>query len=48
MTASMKMVVFATVAPCSLVEGFRRFGGAYCLHYQGNRPDLSLSFEYVN
>jgi hypothetical protein len=34
--ASMNMTVFRDVAPCSLVEVYRRFRGAYCLHYQGD------------
>jgi hypothetical protein len=29
---SLKMAVFWVVAPCSLVEDYRRFRGAYCLH----------------
>jgi hypothetical protein len=37
--ASMKMAVFWVVASCSLVEVFRRFRGARCLHHQGDRPD---------
>jgi hypothetical protein len=28
----LKMTVFWDVAPCSMVEIDRRFGGAYCLH----------------
>jgi hypothetical protein len=28
------MAVFWVVAPCSLVEIYRRFTGAYCLHHQ--------------
>jgi hypothetical protein len=32
---SLKMAVFWDVAPCSLVEVYRRFRGAYCLHHQG-------------
>jgi hypothetical protein len=31
----MKMTVFWEVAPCSLVEIYWRFKGAYCLHHQG-------------
>jgi hypothetical protein len=27
---------FSDVAPCSLVDIDRRFGGTYCLHHQGN------------
>jgi hypothetical protein len=37
--ASMKMVVFWVVAPCSLVNLYRRFRGSCCLHHQGDRPD---------
>jgi hypothetical protein len=33
--ASMKMVVFWVVAPCCLVEVYRRFRGACCFHHQG-------------
>jgi hypothetical protein len=33
--ASMKLTVFWDVALCTLVEVFRRFRGAYCLHQQG-------------
>jgi hypothetical protein len=32
---STKMDVFWVVAPCSLVEVYRRFRGACCLHHQG-------------
>jgi hypothetical protein len=32
--ASMKMAVFWVVAPCSLVEVYRRFRGACYLHHQ--------------
>jgi hypothetical protein len=32
---SMKMAVFCTVAPCTLVEVYRRFRGACCLHQHG-------------
>jgi hypothetical protein len=35
--ASMKIIVFWDVAPCSLVEADRRFWGAHCLHHQDNR-----------
>jgi hypothetical protein len=34
-TVSTKMAVFWVVAPCSLVQGYRRFRGACCLHHQG-------------
>jgi hypothetical protein len=33
---SMKMAVFWVVAPCSLVEVYRRFRGSCCLHHQGD------------
>jgi hypothetical protein len=34
------MAVFWVVAPCSLVEVYRHFRGACCLHHQGDdRPD---------
>jgi hypothetical protein len=32
----LKMAVFWVVAPCSLVEVYRPFRGAYCLHHQGD------------
>jgi hypothetical protein len=35
-TVSTKMAVFWVVAPCSLVEVYRRFRGPCCLHHQGN------------
>jgi hypothetical protein len=39
MAASMKMTVFWDVAPCCLVEVYRRFRCACCLHHQGDdRP----------
>jgi hypothetical protein len=31
-----KITVLWDVAPCSLVEVYRRFRGAYCLHHQGD------------
>jgi hypothetical protein len=30
----MKMAAFCVVAPCSLVEVYRRFRGTCCLHHQ--------------
>jgi hypothetical protein len=36
--ASMKMAVFWIVAPCSLVEVYRHFIGACCVHHQGTSP----------
>jgi hypothetical protein len=35
MAASMEMAVFWVVVPC-LVEAYRRFRGACCLHHQGD------------
>jgi hypothetical protein len=37
----MKMAVFCVVAPYSLVEVYRRFGGACCLHHQNK---MSVNF----
>jgi hypothetical protein len=35
------MAVFWVVAPCSLVEVYQRFRGAFCLHHPGDhRPDV--------
>jgi hypothetical protein len=31
-----KMAVFWVVAPCSLVQVYRRFRGICCLHHQGD------------
>jgi hypothetical protein len=36
MEASLKMTVLWDVAPCCLVEVYRRFRGARCLHLQGD------------
>jgi hypothetical protein len=35
--ASVKMAVFRVVAPCSLLDVYRRFRGACCLHHQGSK-----------
>jgi hypothetical protein len=35
----MKVAVFWVVAPCSLVEVYRRFRRACCLHHHTRRPD---------
>jgi hypothetical protein len=32
----MKFRVFWDVLPCSQVDVYRRFRGAYCLHHQGD------------
>jgi hypothetical protein len=37
-TLRLKMAVFWVVTLCSLVEVYRRFGGACCLHHQGDEP----------
>jgi hypothetical protein len=37
----LKMAVCCVVAPFSLVEFYRRFGGACCLHHQVDRPDAT-------
>jgi hypothetical protein len=36
------MNVFCVVAPCSVVEVYRRFRGACCLHHQGMRQQAAL------
>jgi hypothetical protein len=33
----MNMAVVSYIAPCSLVDTDRRFGGAYCLHNKGDK-----------
>jgi hypothetical protein len=38
MSLSVKTIVFWNVAPCSLVEVYRLFKDACCLHHQGDRP----------
>jgi hypothetical protein len=37
----MKMAIFWVVAPLSLVEIYRRFRGACCLHPQGDRQTIT-------
>jgi hypothetical protein len=37
------MAVFWVVAPCSLVEVYRSFRGAYCLHHQ-RASETSVNF----
>jgi hypothetical protein len=34
------MAVFWVVAPSDLVEVYQRFGGACCLHHQGDEKQL--------
>jgi hypothetical protein len=38
-----KMAVFWVVAPCSVVEVYRRFRGRCCLHHQGD----IVVFDYI-
>jgi hypothetical protein len=40
----MKMTVFWVVAPCRLVDVYRRFRGAYWLHQQSDRAETSVNF----
>jgi hypothetical protein len=45
---SIKKAVFWVVAPCSLVEVYRRFRGACCLHHQGDESHLlSIKCSHV-
>jgi hypothetical protein len=40
---NMKVAIVCVDAPCSLVEAYRRFRGACCLHHQGDRLGTSVS-----
>jgi hypothetical protein len=40
-----KMAVFWDVAPCSLVEVYRRFGGACCSHHLADDEGAVISSE---
>jgi hypothetical protein len=42
-----KMTVFWDIAPCSLVEIYQRFGGAYFLHHQSDHA-VSTSETSMN
>jgi hypothetical protein len=44
------MAVFWVVAPCNLVDVYRRFRGTYCLHHQGDlmTEEASTSETSVN
>jgi hypothetical protein len=48
----MKITDFWDVAPCSLVEVYRRFRGACCLHHQGDdgciKPLYHNDFEHCS
>jgi hypothetical protein len=37
-----KMAVFWVVASCCLVEVYRRFRDAYCLHHQGDAENTEI------
>jgi hypothetical protein len=39
------MAVFWFVAPCSLVEVYRRFRGVYCFHHQGLMMEAAKTSE---
>jgi hypothetical protein len=41
----MKLTVFWDVVPYSLVEAYRRFRGACCLHHQDSEGIISLMME---
>jgi hypothetical protein len=41
------MTAFLDIAPCSLVEGDRRFRSVYCLHHQGDEWLNALMMEAV-
>jgi hypothetical protein len=45
MAASMMMAVFWVVEPCSLIEVYRRFKGAFCLHHQGDDEEALVNME---
>jgi hypothetical protein len=36
---TMNITVFWVLAPCSLLETYRRLRGSYCLHHYGDLPD---------
>jgi hypothetical protein len=42
------MTVCWDVAQCSVVEVYRRFRGAYCLHHQGDKWLIALMMEAVS
>jgi hypothetical protein len=46
--ASLMTTVFWDVAPCSLVEVYRRFRGAYCLHHRGGCLRTRRWEEYLD
>jgi hypothetical protein len=45
----MNIAIFWAVAPCYLVEVYRRFRGACCLHHPGDRSGIiALMMEAAN
>jgi hypothetical protein len=49
---SMKMAVFWVTSPCSLVEVYRRFRDACCLHHEGivtiqNKAIFEINFSFI-
>jgi hypothetical protein len=38
-------VIFLVMTPCNLVDGFKLFGGTYCLHLQGTL--LCIKFKWT-
>jgi hypothetical protein len=36
------MAAFWGIVPCSLIEVYRCFNGAYCHHHQGDETSMSL------
>jgi hypothetical protein len=45
--ASMKMRTFYHIAPCSLVEVYRKFRGACCLRHQGVDYSYETTRRYI-
>jgi hypothetical protein len=41
----LEFVVFWIVAPCSVVDGYQRFGGPYCPYLQGRSDGVAWSSE---
>jgi hypothetical protein len=42
----MNMAQFCVVAPCSLVEVYRSFRGACCLHHYGDETTSEMSINF--
>jgi hypothetical protein len=45
-TTTLKMAGSLVAAPCSLVEVYRRFQGACCLHHQGDEMVMEAARAY--